>query len=139
MYGTINAKVINGHNGKAMPNVNISITDSTGNFLPINGINVGRISDKDGSFILPLAKEDVFVTFSFVGFDTFILPASNAVKMNVFKMKSKFNELPDTTVVNAKPQTAAPEKKKSNMMNYLLIGSAVLLAGALIYFLTKKK
>lgn len=139
MYAIIKAKIVNGHTGRPMENVNISITDSTGNLLPINGETIGRTSNSDGRFILPVAKEDdVFITFSFVGFTPFTLPAASAAKMKVFKMQSKNQELPDTTVISPKPKSGISDNKPSKMWAYVLGGSALFLTAALIYTLNKK-
>jgi len=146
MY-TVNATITD-YKGKPIPNANITVTDSTGTPIPVNGLDVvGRTSDAKGKFIIPVAKEDSFVTISYVGYKPLTLPAVAAKNKTQFKLQTEANYIQEVTVTTprATPQNntvASTDKVESNNKKYWIIGGATLLLIAIgtgIYFYTKKR
>lgn len=138
--------------GKSLSNINISVTDAAGKFLPINGENIGRISYKDGTFAIPVTNEEAFVTFSAVGYKRLTIPAAAASKKSVFKMQLDEQELPEVSINTGAPRPRAVGRPgptmqlasmpKTSNKKYLIIAGAVAgiaLIGFAIYFLTRKK
>lgn len=139
--------------GKPIDNVNITVTDSSGNYMPVNGNNIGRTSDKRGYFNIPVTPEEAFVTFSFVGYKPLTIPAETASKMTVFKLANDNNNLDEVVISQTRPtprpratagtMTMAPMMvaKASNNTKWWIIGgiTAVTVVGIALYFMLKKK
>lgn len=136
--------------GKPIANANISVTDHTGAFLPVNGNNIGRTSDSKGYFNIPVTPPDAFITISYVGYEPLKVLAQTASKMAVFKIGQSDNQLEEVVVnINkprprARPSVSAPEQRTSGSAGnkkiwWIAAGVAVLVLGTVAYFIFKKK
>ena len=102
MY-TVKAKILDSITRRPMFGVNIFVSDANGNPVTHNGVpNVGRISGKDGSFILPVAFVDDFITISYVGYQRLTIPAASASGKPVFYMRSIEQDLPEVTITQGR-------------------------------------
>ncbi len=137
--------------GKPVANANISVTDHTGAFLPVNGNNIGRTSDGKGYFNIPVTPTDAFITISHVGYQPLRVLAQTASKMAVFKIAQSDNELEEVVVNVNKPRPRArPTNNPSTEQPiittdgnkkkwWIAAGVAVLVLGVIAYFIFKKK
>ena len=140
---TVKGKVIDSSNGKAIQMANVTVTDSTGNYLPVNGVNVGRTTDASGAFIIPVANPDAWLTISYVGYKPLILPAEQAVKKSTFRLLTNTESIPDVEIKTAAYNPKYPGEnslgndKKAWIAIFAIIGAAII--GGIIYTLKRKK
>lgn len=141
----VNTKVIDSITRRPMSAVNVYISDSSGNPVEHNGVpNVGRITGKDGTVIIPVAVDDDFVTFSYVGYQKLTIPGETAAGKKLIIMRTISQDLPETTIETPRSNpknvvfASAPKTSKKT---WIIIGAALaaLAIGVLIYFIVKRK
>ncbi len=92
----VSGKVVHDDSGKPMPGVNIVIVNTT----------VGAVSGDDGTFTLPLDREQAKVAFSFVGYKTETVTLKNG-EHPVIRMKKI------VTVIDPARMQGVPREKTS--------------------------
>lgn len=87
------------------------VTDEHGNPLPgvtvfEKGTNIGTITGLDGDFQLSPSKNDAVIVFSYIGYDTQEISASNSKKLSVI-LKENTTEIEEVVVVGFGQQKKA--------------------------------
>lgn len=142
---TVKTTLIDSTTRKPLPDVNAYVSDTAGNPIAHNGVaNVGRVSGKNGSVILPVAVNADSVTFSYVGYKKLTMPATAAQKRKTIIMMRDVEALPEVNILPSKKETPKTDglfsKIKSN--KWLMIAGAVALLiflGVIFYALKSKK
>lgn len=145
----VKAKVIDSSTQRPMANVNVFVSDSKGNQVTHNGVpNVGRTTDGNGNFILPVAFADDFITISHIGYQTLTIPSESAANKSQFIMRTLVQDLPEAVINGTRPRSiprATPIKTASvptiNKKTWLIVGgviAGVSILGIIIYLSFKK-
>jgi len=79
-----------------------TVTDEKGDLLPgvnviVKGTQLGTVSDANGKFSITVPGENPVLTFSFIGYETLVLPARNNANLQV-KLTSSSNGLNEIVV-----------------------------------------
>lgn len=149
----LNTKVVDAETNEPLIGANIVITDKNGIAIPINGVAiVGRKTDTNGKFILPIAVKNGYIKVSYVGYQELIEPAIKYRNKNV-QLKLKYNNPLKKEIVvihkrekkqeqEKKTITQKPPKPKQKKLPTWAIAiiaiGAVGILGTIIYIIAKK-
>ncbi|MEZ5047476.1 MAG: carboxypeptidase-like regulatory domain-containing protein [Chitinophagaceae bacterium] len=112
----------------------IQLTDSQGTPLLINGNVIGRKTNEDGYFTMPVTNEDAYIKVSYVGYETLIHPAQD-YKDDIIYLTPKNKALSDVVIKGKKIISKA---KKIKWWVWALLGLGCLILLSLLAFKRKK-
>lgn len=130
----INQKIRDIDTNEPLIGATVILVDANGQPLLVNGYQVGRISNDQGAFVLPVVPENAFIKVSYIGYNTIIHPADDYRNDDVYL---KVKETPATlfdTIIKAK---YTPKKNKWWVIP-ALITSFILTVG-IMYLIFKKR
>lgn len=130
----INQKIRDIDTQQPLIGATVLLVDSNGQPLLVNGYQVGRVSNDQGAFVLPVVPEDAFIKVSYIGYNPIIHPADDYRNDDIYLKAKEISATSTDTVIKAKYQ---PKKKKWWLIP-VLVACGLLLIGATYYLTTKK-
>lgn len=117
-FFTLETSVNDALTGQPLVGATVVLTDSTGTPIKVNGNVIGRKTDANGEFIMPINANNAYVTVSYLGYSKITAPATQFQYASIVLMPAT-NNLQEIVI---KGGSSAKEKKGfdwSSLLNIL--------------------